>query len=507
MTPLPHNRIPGQHRCRLIAMVRAGQMLLVSLGLLAAAIAGAGQGPAQPAFPGAEGFGRYAQGGRGGSVYRVTSLADRGPGSLREALSAEGPRTVVFAVSGIIELESDLKVRNGYLTVAGQTAPGIGITLRNHALVVSADHVIIRFIRLRPGDEAGVETDALSVYSGDHVIIDHVSASWGNDETLTVSPNPDMAESPIGHVTVQWSIISESLNRSVHRKGEHGYGSLVRGGGGSRYSFHHNLWAHHRARMPRPGNYLDREIDPVGPLMDFSNNVFYNWGQGASGYNADTDSISRYNFINNYYIPGLDSRGALAFDESNPHAEPWFAGNLMDHELPENPWSLVRLRSPRTVRASAPHPNGGLEVETARTAFRRVLAHAGASVRRDAVDLRIVNDVLNGSGRIIDNAAEVGGWPEHETRAGPPDSDEDGMPDGWELERGLDPANGADGAVDPDADGYTNLEAYLNCLAERVCRGLNGPDRGLAGSGPERVTAGEQARSTPWVRTRGEPVF
>jgi hypothetical protein len=454
-------------------MGQAARGLLLTACLLASTVALAHQGLAQPAFPTAEGFGKHALGGRGGSVYRVTSLADRGPGSLREALSAEGPRTVIFALSGIIELESDLKVRNGYLTVAGQTSPGIGITLKNHALVISADHVIIRYLRFRPGDEAGVETDALSVYSGDHIIIDHVSASWGNDETLTVSPDPGKPESPIGHVTVQWSIISESLNQSVHRKGEHGYGSLVRGGGGAWYSFHHNLWAHHRARMPRPGNYLDRETDPVGPVMDFSNNVFYNWGQGASGYNADTGSVSRYNFINNAYLQGPDSREARAFDESSPHAVPWFAGNLMDDELPEDPWSLVRFRSPLTVRASAPHPNGGLEMEAARAAYRRVLAHAGASVHRDAVDRRIVDEVQNRSGRIIDSASEVGGWPVHETLVGLPDSDGDGMPDRWEATRGLDPDDGSDGRADSDGDGYTSLEDYLNCLADPGCRALN----------------------------------
>lgn len=446
--------------------------------LLASATAPAAQGPAQPAFPTAEGFGKHAQGGRGGRVYTVTSLADGGPGSLRAALSAKEPRTVVFAVSGIIELESELSVRNGYLTVAGQTAPGTGITLKNQALVVEADHVIIRYLRFRPGDEAGIETDALSVYSGDHIIIDHVSASWGNDETLTVSPNPNVPESPIGHVTVQWSIISESLNKSVHRKGEHGYGSLVRGGGGSSYSFHHNLWAHHRARMPRPGNYLGRDTDPLGPVMDFSNNVFYNWGQGASGYNADTGSVSRYNFINNYYLAGPDSRGALAFEESNPHAIPFFRGNRMNHATPRDPWSLVRFRDARTRRGTDPHPNGGLRVEDAGSAYRRVLAQAGAALHRDAVDLRIVAEVRNGTGRIIDKAAEVGGWPDHESPAGPLDSDGDGMPDRWETGHGLVPDDGGDGRMDPDGDGYTNLEDYLNCLADPRCRGIEGPGPG-----------------------------
>ena len=218
------------------------------------------------------GFGRHAIGGRGGRVVKVSNLDDDGPGSLRAALREKGPRTVVFDVSGTIALEREIVLTSGHVTIAGQTAPGEGITIRNYGLIVKADDVVIRYIRSRPGSSSGKETDAISVSAGTNVIIDHCSTSWATDETLTVSPSDKSGRRSIDKVTVQWSIIAESLNDSVHHKGEHGYGSLVRGSAGARYSFHHNLWAHHKARMPRPGNYVDAQTDPEGPLFDFRNN-------------------------------------------------------------------------------------------------------------------------------------------------------------------------------------------------------------------------------------------
>ena len=195
------------------------------------------------AFPGAEGAGRFALGGRGGRVLRVTHLGDAGPGSLRAAVEADGPRTVVFDIGGVIRLASPLTVRRGRITIAGQTAPGGGITLRDHPLVVSADDVVIRHIRSRLGDESGVEADAVSVERGRRIILDHISASWSVDETLSVGSRYSPPERGIYDVTVQWSLIAESLNASGHAKGDHGYGTLVRGGHGARMTFHHNLWA------------------------------------------------------------------------------------------------------------------------------------------------------------------------------------------------------------------------------------------------------------------------
>lgn len=415
------------------------------------------------AFPGAEGFGRYAVGGRGGRVIKVTNLDDQGPGSLRQAVVGQGPRTVVFEVSGIIDLARDLDIHRGNITIAGQTAPGDGITLRGYGLNVFADDVVIRYLRARPGDDAGVETDAISVKAGNNVIIDHCSASWAVDETLSIAPSNRVDMKTIDNVTVQWSIISESLNRSVHSKGEHGYGSLLRGADGARYSLHHNLWAHHRARMPRPGNYFSLDEDPLGPLIDIRNNVFYNWGGSYSGYNADTDSVSRYNFVDNYYVAGPDSHAAIAFSESSPYASLYFSGNWMNGKPADEPLMIVKL-PPESVLASSPHPYHAATGEDAASSYRSVLAGAGASLVRDAVDARVIADVEQGTGGIIDAVSEVGGWPVHQSLAAPPDTDGDGMPDGWERATGLDPTDKKDGAADADGDGYTNLEDYLNSL-------------------------------------------
>ena len=417
-----------------------------------------------PAFPGAQGFGRYTRGGRGGAVIKVTNLEDSGTGSLRHAIKQKGPRTVIFEVSGTIELQSNLKINRGRITIAGQTAPGDGITLKNFGLVIAASEVIVRFIRSRPGSEMGVENDAISITKGSNIIIDHCSASWAVDETLSVSPSGSDTSRPINEVTVQWSIISESLNSSVHSKGEHGYGSLVRGSAGARYSFHHNLWAHHRARMPRPGNYIDSATDPEGPLFDFRNNVFYNWGNKSSGYNADTHSISRYNFINNYYLRGVNSTGALAFSESNSLSDSYFSGNFMNHEQPPNDWKLVRFADARDKGNDSAFPVGQIKTDTAPAAYEKVLRWAGASLARDDVDERVIRSVRDSGGQIIDSQNSVGGWPTLRTQAPKADRDNDGLPDEWEVLHGLDPDDVSDNRQDSDGDGYTNLEAYINGL-------------------------------------------
>lgn len=417
-----------------------------------------------PAFPGAEGFGAMALGGRGGRVIKVTHLGDSGKGSLRKAIEAEGPRTIVFDVSGTIELKKPIVIRNGYVTLAGQTAGAGGITLKNYGVAIATDHVIVRYLRVRPGDSSGEADDAIWIRSGQDIIIDHCSASWASDETLSVSPREKLAIRPIDRITVQWCIISESLNDSVHVKGQHGYGSLVRGSAGARYSFHNNLWAHHNARMPRPGNYVDAKTDPEGPLFDFRNNVFYNWGSKTSGYNADRESISQYNFINNAYLTGPDSKGALAFREQNPLAGVHFSGNTMNGELPDDPWSLVRFDDERPGGSATPFQTAPVTTVSAATAYERVLRQAGASHARDPVDQRVVTNVRHSSGRIIDHPDEVGGWPELPAGKPVPDRDGDGMPDEWESLRGLNPDNPDDGTVDSDGNGYTELEDYLSSL-------------------------------------------
>jgi hypothetical protein len=434
-----------------------------------------------PAFPGAEGFGAESAGGRGGEVLFVTNLNDSGPGSLRAAVEADGPRTVIFRVSGTIALKSKLAITKPYITIAGQTAPGDGICLKDHSLNISADHVIVRYIRCRPGDNAKSESDALSISSGRDIIVDHCSTSWSVDETLSASTGGQL-----GNVTVQWCIISESLHDSIHHKGPHGYGSLIRGGWGNGYSFHHNLYAHHYARLPRPGNYNDRSKDPDGFTLDFRNNVIYNWAGRAAGYNADgsnnTNSITKMNFVGNYYQTGINSKGSLAFSESTKSAKAYFSDNCMNGGYPDDPWSLVAFSNFSRAdldayKQSSPIPAPPVQTEDAITAYEWVLAEAGAtlppvpafSVRavqvranRDAVDIRIVNDVKNRTGRIINDEEEVGGWPELKSTEPPQDSDRDGMPDDWEKQYGFDPDEPADRNGDADADGYTNLEEYLN---------------------------------------------
>lgn len=420
--------------------------------------------PRPVAFPGAEGAGRMSVGGRGGRVLRVTNLDNAGPGSLRAAVEADGPRTVVFDIGGTIRLATPLTIRRGRITVAGQTAPGGGITLRDYPLVVAADDVVVRHIRSRLGDESRIESDAVSIDRGSRIILDHVSASWSVDETLSVGSRYDPPERGIYDVTVQWSIIAESLNASGHAKGEHGYGSLIRGGHGARMTFHHNLWAAHRARMPRPGNYNPPAVDPQGPRFEFRSNVFHDWGGSHAGYNADTASLSAYAFIGNAYIPGPDSQGRWAFEESNPLARAWFAGNAMEGQVPADPWSLVKDSDRPDYRMATRPDWAEAATEPATGIEAAVLAGAGAGPARDAVDQRIVAGVRARSLRIIDSQSQVGGWPE--LAAGTPwvDGDGDGMPDSWETANGLNPADAGDGAADRNGDGWTNLEDWLNSL-------------------------------------------
>ncbi|MDF7776157.1 pectate lyase [Sphingomonas sp. AOB5] len=430
--------------------------------MLAAALLASGEAAAQTAplaFPGAEGAGAHALGGRGGRVFTVTSLADSGPGTLREAVEARGPRTIVFAVAGTIRLAKPLKISEPRITIAGQTAPGGGITLRDHPLLIAADDVVIRFIRSRLGDESKVEADAISITGGRRIILDHVSASWSVDETLSVGAPGTDPEKVVRDVTVQWSIIGESLNRSGHAKGAHGYGSLLRSGFGAEISMHHNLWAHHRARMPRPGNYNDPAIDPNGPIYDIRANIFYNWAGGHAGYNADKASRSNYNFVGNFYLRGPDSRGGIVFDEGSNGGRGWFAGNSMDGVVPADPWSLVSGLAAPENRLSAPLPVKPVKDDPA--AFDRVLAGAGASLFRDSVDTRIVESVRTKGGVLIDSQAQVGGWPELAPGKAAVDSDGDGMPDTWERAHELDPKSAADGNADRNGDGITNLEDWL----------------------------------------------
>lgn len=421
----------------------------------------------QPAFPGAEGFGAYAKGGRNGKVIYVTNLDDSGPGSLRWAVEQEGARTIVFGISGTIDLKSKLNINKPYITIAGQTAPGYGICLKGGTLQINTHDVIVRYIRVRLGDglhgQGSLQgKDAISISGGHDIMVDHCSASWSLDEILSASTRkPDLTR-----VTVQWCFITEGLNPD-----NHGFGSLIRGTGGARYSYLHNLYANNRGRNPRPGNYDSNphDKDPQGLLLDFRNNVIYNWGGGHAGYNADKVSVTQLNYINNYLIPGVESKtGGFAYSEGSPYNRGYFAGNYYNGKLPDNPWSVVSFPkswTPEQVSAykqNKPLGTGWLDSENAETAYKRVLETGGAILpKRDAVDSRIVNDIRHRTGKIIKSQNDVGGWPKLSSATSPADTDRDGMPDKWEKENGLDPKN-PDDRNKITKDGYTMLEKYIN---------------------------------------------
>lgn len=434
-----------------------------------------------PAFPGAEGFGRYTTGGRGGRVIAVTNLNDSGPGSLREAVSASGPRIVVFRVGGVIRLRSRLSINNDDITIAGQTAPGDGICLRDYSVSVGADNVILRYLRFRMGDEAEQEDDALGGRNRRNILIDHCSMSWSTDECSSFYDNENF--------TMQWCILSESLRVSVHDKGTHGYGGIW---GGRRASFHHNLIAHHDSRNPRfcGSRYTGA---PQLEHIDFRNNVIYNWG-GNSGYGGEGGS---YNFAGNYYKPGPATASGVRDRIFSPNADNgsnnqpagvWgrfhVAGNHMhgSSTVTNDNWQGIdpnpSSKSKSELRSNSAFDAGQITTHAATDAFTQVLDHAGASLRRDSIDQRVVSETRNGtythsgsngsSNGLIDTQWDVGGWPVYASASVPADSDGDGMPDGWESARGLNPNDASDGGGYRLSNLYPNLEVYLNSLVADI---------------------------------------
>lgn len=459
-------------------------------------------GPDGPvaAFPGAEGGGMYTTGGRGGTVYVVTSLEDpawAGPGTLRYAVERSGARVVVFNVAGTIRLTRALNINNGNITIAGQTAPGGGITIRDFPVQVRADNVIIRFIRFRMGDERAVEGDAFEGQNRRDIIIDHCSISWGTDEVSSFYDNTNF--------TMQWSIISESLNNSVHEKGLHGYGGIW---GGKNASFHHNLIAHHRSRTPRM-NGSRYSNDPVNEKVDFRNNVLYNWGDTNGAHAGEGGS---YNIVNNYYKPGpvtatknnLVNRIFEANGDNGANRQPkgvwgvfYVNGNYIDdtgtYLTSTHRTSIANANSDNwngfyVNTGAAPLPEGGISsiksttefnmpfvtTHTASEAYTKVLARAGASLSRDAVDIRIVNDVETGTYQfqgskgstrgLIDSQSDVGGWPELSPGEAWVDTDGDGIPDTWEVANGLNPNDASDAWKYNLDETYPNIEVYLNSI-------------------------------------------
>ncbi|MBX2873595.1 MAG: cupin domain-containing protein [Saprospiraceae bacterium] len=421
------------------------------------------------AFPGAEGFGAYARGGRGGQVLQVTNLNNDGPGSLRWAVEQEGPRTIVFEVSGTIELKDRLNIENPYVTIAGQTAPGDGICLKGATLLIATNDVIVRYLRVRLGDRTHGQgslqgKDAISISVGEDIIVDHCSASWSLDEVLSSSTrNPNLTR-----VTVQWCFITEGLNPDGH-----GFGSLIRGTGGAKYSYLYNLYAHHRARSPRPGNYDSNPHteDPEGLLLDFRNNVIYNWAGAHAGYNSDSKSVTRLNYVGNYLIPGANSKNnGIAYSTGSPYNQSYFKGNYYNGKQPQDQWSLLTFRESwteeniRNYKQSQALETGPISRLDAPSAYHKILESGGAILpKRDAVDLRIVNDLRNRTGSIIKSQEYVGGWPILNSLPAPVDTDRDGIPDDWERNNGLNPNDKEDKNKLAD-DGYTMLEKYLNSL-------------------------------------------
>lgn len=434
------------------------------------------------AFPGAEGYGKYTKGGRGGAVYEVTNLKDAGPGSLRAAIEASGPRTVVFRVSGTIDLESPLTIKHPYITIAGQTAPGDGIAIKDHPIVIAADEVIIRYLRVRLGDQTENDADAISARHVKNIILDHVSASWSIDETLSVYH----AE----NVTVQWSLVAESLFDTHHEKGAHGYGGIW---GGNHSTYHHNLLAHHSSRNPRFASGCG--------YTDFRNNVVFNWGNNST-YGGEKQQVNdpRFtvcviNMVANFYKPGPATRpGEVRHRIASPSSREgaagygkWYvAGNVLHANgvVTSDNWNGGVQPQDGTsalaaLRLQQPFPSMPIDSQNADEAYRSVLDNVGATLpRRDVVDARIVDETRSGNASfegtgytdrpdparksgIIDSQSDVGGWPDLRSAAAPIDIDRDGMPDDWESRMGLNPKDGGDGNR-VAGDGYTMLEKYLN---------------------------------------------
>lgn len=434
------------------------------------------------AFPNAEGYGKYATGGRGGKVFIITNLNDNGPGSLREAAEKKGPRIIVFEVSGTIHLLTPLSFK-GDVTVAGQTAPGDGICLADQPVGLGGDNIIIQYLRFRMGDRyqrrekvnGSGSDDALGGTRRKHIIIDHCTVSWSTDEAMSIYAGDS--------TTLQWNLIAEPLNYSYHfETGDtdferHGYGGIW---GGQHLSAHHNLFAHCNSRTPR----FNGARAGIPELADYRNNVIYNWG----GNNVYAGEGGRYNVINNYYKPGPSTGKRIRHRFLNPYkgenipfGEFYFAGNEVEgfpdvakdnakgvewHEAKNDEIDRYRLQTPIEVEP--------VSTQSASNAFQLVLTAAGASFRRDTLDARIIEDVRKGRGQLIDVQGgfahgtpydlTVNAWPDLKSSTPLPDTDRDGMPDAWEKENGLDPNDPTDAGKKGNHDFYTAIERYIHSI-------------------------------------------
>lgn len=473
----------------------------------------------QIAFPGAEGFGRYATGGRGGTVYHVTTLEDNNEvGSLRYAVNQKGKRIIVFDVAGTITLKSTLGLKNGDITIAGQTAPGGGICVTGYPFQISANNVIIRYMRFRVGNENvtvnGADGwDGLGSLDQKNIIVDHCSVSWSIDECCSFSG--------CSNITLQWSLVSQSLVNAGHGKGAHGYGGNW---GGSGASYHHNLLAHHGSRTPRLG---PRPTTQKDERMDMRNNVIYNFG-GNGCYGGEGMNV---NIVNNYYKPGPGSPSGnkakriagigvrtkeYCHDENgNPNAyypmmhvwgKYYVDGNVNSahSDVTSDNWTYgiynqissgdndntFTSATKDSIKLNSPIAYEAVTTHDAKNAYNMVLAFAGASIRRDALDLIMVSDTRNGTASFTGSGNGKGfintqsdikysdgtvGLPTLAAGTAETDSDGDGMPDAWETANGLNPSDKADGSTySLDKFGYyTNVEIYINSIVEDLVKAQN----------------------------------
>lgn len=437
------------------------------------------------AFPGAEGFGKYTTGGRGGKVMIVVNLNDDGPGSFRDAAEAKGKRIIVFAVSGTVHLEKRLFIKAD-ATIAGQTAPGDGICLADQPVSLSGDNIIVRYIRVRMGDKFQRQQGKVDGSGGDdafgasgrkHIIIDHCSFSWSTDEVLSVYKGDS--------TTLQWNIITEPLNYSYHfETGDtdwehHGYGGIW---GGQHLSAHHNLIAHCASRNPR---FNGARLGANAEFVDFRNNVIYNW-QHNNVYGGEGGT---YNVVNNYYRYGpatnKNVRSRIVNPsklDKQPFGQFYVDGNYVDGapDVTKNNQAGIHLDNKGTEEErkaaimNTAFPTDAIMLQSAGDAYNSVLRFAGASFKRDTMDLRIIKEVENRTGTMIDVQGHyphhspfeitVNAWPALQTAAAPVDTDRDGMPDQWEKKKGLNPNDSNDASGHKLDAHYTNIEVYINSL-------------------------------------------
>ncbi len=399
----------------------------------------------QPAFPGAEGYGKFTSGGRGGTIYEVTNLNNSGPGSLREGVS-QANRTIVFRVSGNIELESQLVVM-GNITIAGQTAPGEGICVRDYPTKIGGDNVIVRYIRFRLGDRYGLKSDAIDINDRTNVILDHCTMSWGVDECFSAYGNQN--------VSIQWCLIGEGLTLTGHSMG---------GLWGGYTTYHHNLLHANNTRNPKFAYTYDEDI------TDYRNNVIYNWGYNS----AYTSPTGRVNLVNNYYKAGPASGAGVLrrIVQAEPTKRMYITGNYVAGypAITADNWNggVDPLNGGLPIRYDEPFliPNV-LPTQTAEEAYLEVVQHAGASFpKRDDADNRAIKNLLDSTGIIITRQSELGGFPNLFSALAPVDSDHDGMPDDYETGLGLNPNDDSDRNGDLNVDGYTNIENYINGLID-----------------------------------------